>query len=87
MCVDAYSRTTGYEVANERYQQLQNYADLKIMIFLKRLRSRYDVKTIEKANMHIHAGLPRTDRPTPRILEAQEVTTEGVYRLSHAILV
>ena len=30
VCVDAYSRTTGYEVANERYQRLQNYANLKI---------------------------------------------------------
>ena len=39
----------------------------------------------EKANMHNRAGLPRTDLPTPRTLEAQEVTTEGVYRLPHAI--
>ena len=43
---------------------------------------RYAVKTSEKANMHNRAGLPRTDRPTPR---TQEVTTEGVYRLPHAI--
>ena len=28
VCVDAYSGTTGYEVANERYQRLQNYANL-----------------------------------------------------------
>ena len=42
VCVDAYSGTTGYEVANERYQRLQNYANLKIYeaIFQKRLRSR-----------------------------------------------
>ena len=46
---------------------------------------RYAVKTSEKANMHNRAGLPRTDRPTPRTLEAQEVTAEGVYRLPHAI--
>ena len=43
---------------------------------------RYAVKTSEKANMHTRAGLPR---PTPRTLEAQEVTTEGVHRLPHAI--
>ena len=37
-----YSRTTGYEVAYERYQQLQCYKGKKInvAIFLKRLRSR-----------------------------------------------
>ena len=29
VCVDAYSGTTGYEVANEQYQRLQNYANLK----------------------------------------------------------
>ena len=42
VCVDAYSGTTGYEVANERYQRLQNYANLNIYeaIFQKRLRSR-----------------------------------------------
>ena len=46
---------------------------------------RYALKTSQKANMHNRAGLPRTDRPTPRTLEAQEVTTEGVYRLPHAV--
>ena len=37
-----YSRTTGYEVAYERYQQLQCYKDKKnnVAILLKRLRSR-----------------------------------------------
>ena len=37
-----YSRTTGYEAANERYQQLQCYKGMKIKvgILLKRLRSR-----------------------------------------------
>ena len=29
VCVDTYSGTTGYEVANERYQRLQNYVNLK----------------------------------------------------------
>ena len=85
LCVcDAYSGTTGYEVANKRYQRLKNYANLKNdwAIFLKRLRSRDMPLTSEKANMHNRAGLPLTDRPT---LEAQEVTTEGVYRLPHAI--
>ena len=46
---------------------------------------RYAVKTSEKANMHNRAGLPRTDLPAPRTLKAQEVTTEGVRRLPHAI--
>ena len=40
--VDDYSRTTGYEAAYERYQQLQCYKGMKInvAILLKRLRSR-----------------------------------------------
>ena len=40
--VDDYSRTTGYEAAYERYQQLQCYKGLKnnVAILLKRLRSR-----------------------------------------------
>ena len=40
--VDDYSRTTGYEVAYERYQQLQCYKGMKkyVAILLKRLRSR-----------------------------------------------
>ena len=37
-----YSRTTGYEAAYERYQQLQCYKGMKtnVAILLKRLRSR-----------------------------------------------
>ena len=40
--VDDYSRTTGYEAAYERYQQLQGYKGMKsnVAILLKRLRSR-----------------------------------------------
>ena len=40
--VDDYSRTTRYEAAYERYQQLQCYKDMKmnVAILLKRLRSR-----------------------------------------------
>ena len=40
--VDPYSGTTGYKAAHERYQLLQNHANLKnkMAIFLKRLRSR-----------------------------------------------
>ena len=40
--VDDYSRTTGYEAAYERYQQLQCYKGMKnnVAILLKRLRSR-----------------------------------------------
>ena len=39
---DYYSRTTGYEAAYERYQQLQFYKGKKnnVAILLKRLRSR-----------------------------------------------
>ena len=53
VCVYDYSRTTGYEAAYERYQQLQCYKCKKInvAILLKRLRSRDIVKTSEKANM------------------------------------
>ena len=42
LSVDDYSRTTGYEAAYERYQQLQSYKGMKInvAILLKRLRSR-----------------------------------------------
>ena len=29
LSVDAYSAITGYEVTNEQYQRLQNYANLK----------------------------------------------------------
>ena len=38
--VDDYSRTTGYEAAYERYQQLQCYKGMKnnVAILLKRLR-------------------------------------------------
>ena len=40
--VDDYSRTTGYDAAYERYQQLQCYKGMKnnVAILLKRLRSR-----------------------------------------------
>ena len=42
VCVYYYSRTTGYEAAYERYQQLQYYKGKKndVAILLKRLRSR-----------------------------------------------
>ena len=42
LSVDDYSRTTGYEAAYERYQQLQCYKGMKnnVAILLKRLRLR-----------------------------------------------
>ena len=42
LSVSNYSRTTGYEAAYERYQQLQCYKGKKnnVAISLKRLRSR-----------------------------------------------
>ena len=51
-----YSRTTGYEAAYERYQQLQCYKGMKInvAILLKRLRSR------DMANMHNQHWLTST---------------------------
>ena len=41
LSVDDYSRTTGYEEAYERYQQLQCYKgkNINVAILLKRLRS------------------------------------------------
>ena len=75
VCVDAYSGTTGYEVANERYQRLQNYANLKKILGDFPERTAFERYAV---NMHNRAGLPRTDLPTLRTLEAQEVTTEGV---------
>ena len=41
VCVYDYSRTTGYEAAYERYQQIQCYKGRKnnVAILLKRLRS------------------------------------------------
>ena len=42
LSVDDYSRTTGYEAAYERYQQIQCHKGRKnnVAILLKRLRSR-----------------------------------------------
>ena len=56
LSVDDYSRTTGYEVAYERYQQLQCYKGMKnnVAILLKRLRSR------DMANMHNQHWLTST---------------------------
>ena len=55
-----YSRTTGYEAAYERYQQLQCYKGMKIKCgdFAETTAfERYGVKTSEKAIMS--TGLPR----------------------------
>ena len=56
LSVDDYSRTTGYEAAYERYQQLQCYKGMKnnVAILLKRLRSR------DMANMHNQHWLTST---------------------------
>ena len=53
-CVHGY-RTTGYEAAYERYQQLQCYKGKKNVCgdFAKAIAfERYGVKTSGKANMH-----------------------------------
>ena len=44
---------------------------------------RYAVKTSEKANCLISLGLPRPDLLALCTLGAQEVTTNGMYRLPH----
>ena len=81
LCVNTYSRTTGYEVANERHQLLHNYANLKNEkeIFLKRLRSRdMPSKQAKKPICIIELGLLRPDPLALCILKAQEVPTKGV---------
>ena len=53
-----YSRTTGYEAAYERYQQLQCYNGKKnnVAILLRRLRS---LKQAKKPICIMSTGLPR----------------------------
>ena len=82
--VDDYSRTTGYEAAYERYQQLQCYKGMKNSGDFAEMTAfeRYGVKTSERANMQISTGLPR---PALRTLEAPEIVTQGEYRLPRAI--
>ena len=48
-------------------------------------RYRYAVKTSEKANMNNRTGLSRPDPLALCTLGAQEVTTNGMYQLPHAI--
>ena len=60
--VSDYSRTTGYEAAYERYQQLQCYKGKKkiVAISLKRLRSRDMAwKHAKKSICKMSTGLPR----------------------------
>ena len=64
VCLSVYanSRSTGYEAAYERYQQLEGYESMKIekAIFLKRLRSRDMACTSEKANIRAVCDRSRT---------------------------
>ena len=63
LSVDDYSRTTGYEAAYERYQQLQCYKGMKKKCgdFAETTAfERYGVKTSEKANMHNQHWLTAT---------------------------
>ena len=46
---------------------------------------RYTMKTSKEANMHNHTGLLRPDLLALCTLGGQEVTTDGMYRLAHAI--
>ena len=55
-----YSRTTGYEAAYERYQQLQCYKGKKNNVVEMTAFKRYSVKTSEKANMHNEHWLTST---------------------------
>ena len=62
LSVSIYSRTTGYEAAYERYQQLQCYKGRKnnVAILLKRLRSRDMAwKQAKKPICIMSTGLPR----------------------------
>ena len=58
--VDDYSRTTGYEAAYERYQQLQCYKGECGDFAETTAFERYGVKTSEKANMHNQHWLTAT---------------------------
>ena len=61
--VSIYSRTTGYEAAYERYQQLQCYKGRKnnVAILLKRLRSRDMARPIPSiSGAHAHYAYNRT---------------------------
>ena len=63
LCVRDYSRTTGYEAAYERYQQLQCHKGLKtyVAILLKPLRSGdMASKEAKKPICIMSTGLPRT---------------------------
>ena len=66
MCVYDYSRTTGYEAAYERYQQLQCYKGLKIYrgdFAETTVFERYGMKTSETSeigNMHNELWLTST---------------------------
>ena len=77
LSVDDYSRTTGYEAAYERYQQLQCYKGMKnnVAILLKQL---YGVKTSERANMQI-------SRLTTNSSAYPEIVTQGEYRLPRVV--
>ena len=56
LSVSDYSRTTGYEAAYERYQQLQcyiqGYENERVDCAEMTAFERYGVKTSKKANMH-----------------------------------
>ena len=56
---------------------------LKKAIFIKLLCSKF--MAWKQANMLISTGLPPPGTLALCTLEAQEVTTKGVYRLPHAI--
>ena len=63
LSVYAYSRSTGYEAAYERYQQLEGYESMKIKKgdFPETTAfQRYGVKTSEKANIRAVCDRSRT---------------------------
>ena len=73
------SAATRNKTAKKRYQRVQYRTDF---IFNSEVMAR---KPSEQANILISTGLPRPGPLALRTLEAQEVTTKGVYRLPHAI--
>ena len=59
LSVDDYSRTTGYDTAYERHQQLQCYKGNVTILLKMTAFKRYGVKTSEKPICIMSTGLPR----------------------------
>ena len=81
VCLSVYSRTTGYETAYERYQQLQCYKGMKnnVAFFAETTAfERYGTKTSEKANMHNQHWLTPS-RFSPFSAPWTNLVTKGIW--------